>query len=289
MLARKLVLFGALLPALGMANLSLTAPYSSDYTSTEYTNIAGVPGNYGGVTFLNANTILLGGSANNSAGGIYSVPVIRGADNQIVGFGAGTLYANAPYIDGGLFFGPGGTLFFTEYPLNNLGEIPEPCSLTCTPAAQPNLTGLGIASSVGTAGIVPAGFQGAGNFLIGSYSGGGWYNVAMSPSGDGTYVPTSANLLEQTGGGPEGIAWVLGGSPDFATNTALVSQYSTGTVVAYQVDSSGAPTGPGQTFITGLSGAEGATVDPVTGDFLFSTYGGGNTIAVISGFVAPTP
>ena len=37
-------------------------------------------------------------------------------------------------------------------------------------------------------------------------------------------------------------------------------------------------------FITGLSGAEGAAIDPVTGDFLFSTYGGGNRVIAVRGF-----
>jgi hypothetical protein len=31
-------------------------------------------------------------------------------------------------------------------------------------------------------------------------------------------------------------------------------------------------------------GAEGATFDPISGDFLFSTYGGGNRVIALSGF-----
>jgi hypothetical protein len=42
-----------------------------------------------------------------------------------------------------------------------------------------------------------------------------------------------------------------------------------------------------QDFVTGLSGAEGAFIDPLTGDFIFSTFGGGNHIEEIRGFVAP--
>lgn len=41
-------------------------------------------------------------------------------------------------------------------------------------------------------------------------------------------------------------------------------------------------------FITGLTGAEGALIDPYSGDFLFSTFGGGNRIIVVQGFV-PAP
>jgi hypothetical protein len=42
-------------------------------------------------------------------------------------------------------------------------------------------------------------------------------------------------------------------------------------------------------FITGLDGAEGALLDPVTGDFLFSTFGGGSRVIVVRGFRAPPP
>ena len=42
-----------------------------------------------------------------------------------------------------------------------------------------------------------------------------------------------------------------------------------------------------QDFITGLSGAEGTFIDPVTGDLLFSTYGGGNQVIRVTGFGAP--
>ena len=36
--------------------------------------------------------------------------------------------------------------------------------------------------------------------------------------------------------------------------------------------------------MTGLGGAEGGTRDPVTGDFLFSTFGGGDRVLVVRGF-----
>jgi hypothetical protein len=42
-------------------------------------------------------------------------------------------------------------------------------------------------------------------------------------------------------------------------------------------------------IVTGLSGAEGALVDPVTGDFIFSTFGGEGRIIVVRGFRAPPP
>lgn len=40
--------------------------------------------------------------------------------------------------------------------------------------------------------------------------------------------------------------------------------------------------------MTGLTGAEGAFLDPYSGDFLFTTFGGGNRLIAIRGFT-PNP
>ena len=58
---------------------------------------------------------------------------------------------------------------------------------------------------------------------------------------------------------------------------------------AYSIDSqNGLPIATTATpFITGLTGAEGALIDPVTGDFLFSSFGGGNQIVEVQGFAVP--
>ena len=58
----------------------------------------------------------------------------------------------------------------------------------------------------------------------------------------------------------------------------------------YDVDANGDPiVAPRKEFMTGLGGAEGAFIDPFTGDFLFSTFGGGNRVIVVTGFSAPVP
>ena len=68
----------------------------------------------------------------------------------------------------------------------------------------------------------------------------------------------------------------------------LVSEYGSGRVAAFEVDADGDPlVATRRDFITGLSGAEGAFVDPVTGDFLFSTFGGGDRVIVVRGFAPP--
>jgi hypothetical protein len=68
----------------------------------------------------------------------------------------------------------------------------------------------------------------------------------------------------------------------------IVSEYSAGQVSIFDLDANGDPIiASRRLFITQLTGAEGANIDPVTGDFLFSTFGGGNQIVVVRGFAVP--
>jgi hypothetical protein len=138
---------------------------------------------------------------------------------------------------------------------------------------------------------VPPGQPGAGSLKICSWSGGQWYDLAFSPDGTGTYDITAASLRTTIGGGPEGFVYVPAGSPDFPVSSILVSEYSADNVAAYEVNGSGDPiVGTRVDFITGLDGAEGATIDPLTGDFLFSTFGAStDVVLVVEGFAAPEP
>lgn len=69
----------------------------------------------------------------------------------------------------------------------------------------------------------------------------------------------------------------------------VISSYGDGTVVAFEVGADGLPLpSTAREMVTDLTGAEGAWIDPVTGDFIFSTFGGGDKIIRISGFVAPS-
>jgi len=265
---------------------SLGAPYSSNYTLTDLGSVSGVPTLYGGITFLNNNTILLGGSANNSGGAIYEETVVRNITGQITGFsGTATLFATAPFIDGGLSYGPGGDLFATGYPNNTLLEY-KPGSTS--PDKTITLTGSGIASSVGSLAFIPSGFANAGGMIIASYNASIWYDVSLTPDGLGTYNVNTVTNPVSIGGGPEGIVFVNPTNPDFSVNSTLVCDYASGLVTAYQLDANSNPiVTTAQTFISGLTGAEGAVIDPVTGDFLFSTFGGGNQVYEVSGFTPP--
>lgn len=287
------VLFG--LPILGVPFVALGQTidpfYSGNYSYVSLGSPTGVPANYGGLTLKagDPNTLLIGGAANNATGGIYSIGVTRDIDGHINGFsGSATLEASSPQIDGGLSYGPGGVLFATGYPNNALMQFKAGST---SPDKSTTLTSFGITSSVGSVQFVPAGFGGAGRMKIVSYSGGGFYDVTYAADGFGTYDITGATLKLNIGGGPEGIAYVPTGSALFTNPSMLVSEYGTGTIAVWDVDANGDPiAGTRRAFMTGLGGAEGAFIDPQTGDFLFSTFGGGNRIVRVSGFAAvPEP
>jgi hypothetical protein len=261
--------------------------YAGTYTVTDLGGIAGLPTPYGGLVFKagDPNTILIGGAANTGAGRIYSVPVTRGTGGHIVSFGAITALGFGVNNDGGIAYGPGGVLFYSQYPLNNVGQV-RPGSNVDDRVVP--LGALGIAASTGALNFVPPGYNGAGQFKVSSWSGGQFYNVALSADGTGTYNLTSATLVTTLPGGPEGFIYVPLGSPLFPTQSMLVAEYSAGRVATYTIDANGNPVvASRQDFITGLTGAEGAAIDPVTGDFLFSTFGGANRVIQVRGFVPP--
>ncbi|HVP49859.1 MAG TPA: PEP-CTERM sorting domain-containing protein [Candidatus Bathyarchaeia archaeon] len=279
----------ALCPNL-FAAATIAPYYSSNYTITDLGQIPSVPDPFGGLNFVagNYNLLLLGGDANQSGGLFYAVPVTRGAGNHITGFGSPSVFGTAgAYNDGGLAYGPGGVLFYTRYPTNEVGEI-KPGSTSDDKIVD--LSALGIASSTGALNFVPPGFGGAGHLKISSWSGGEWYDVTFAPDGSGTYNLTSATYINSYPGGPEGFIYVPHGSPLFPGDNLLMAEYSAGTVGAYQVDANGDPIlGSRQDFILGLDGAEGAFIDPITGDFLFSTFISGSEIYEVRGFAPTVP
>jgi hypothetical protein len=285
------MLLAMALPASSFAQPAIAAPYDTNYSFTSLGNVPDVPANYGGINFLagDPNTLLIGGAANTANGAIYQIGLTRDGNNRITGFsGPATLYATAPFIDGGLAYGPTGVLFATTYSNNNILQY-KPGSTT--PDKAIDLTSLGVASSTGSLQFVPTGFAGAGGFRIYSYSSGDYYTADLVADGTGTFDIANVNLITNTGGGPEGVVFVPLGSPLFPNPAVLVSEYQAGMVRAYDLDANGHPDpATRRDFVTGLSGAEGALIDPLTNDFLFSTFGSGSELVVVSGFAAvPEP
>ncbi len=267
---------------------SMSPPFDVNYVLTNLGSVPGVPGPYGGLTLdpKDPDRLLIGGGANGALGAIYAIEVERTCD-RITGFvGTATRVADAPNIDGGLVVHPSGVTLFTRYPVHELGQI-RPGSATMDKSVP---LGAFMVGSVGTCQIVPAGLPGAGQFKALSYNSGAWHTLTLAPDGTGLFDVTGASGATQLVGGPEGVVYVRAGSPDFPMTSVLVSEYGTGQVTAFEVDGNGDPLPETRrVFVSGLGGAEGAHVDATTGDFLFSTFGGGDRVIVVRGFNAPCP
>lgn len=281
---------------------TLGPAFAADYSAFNLGSVPGLPTNYGGLTFLNANTLLIGGAANGANGRLYTIDVVRDGSGAITGFDGTAQLFRGPgstigaYNDGGVVFGPNGVLFTARWPVNGLGQT-LPGSLSEDKIIE--LGPLGVASSLSAINFVPEGFGGAGLIKLVSYSGGQWYSASLTPDGNGTFDlsglaqvdldPVAAGI-QNLPGGPEGFVYIAAGNPGFGLNSMLVADYQAGSISAYEVDALGNPlVTTRRTFLSGLTGAEGATIDPVTGDFFFSTFGGGSRVVRVTGFTAPIP
>ncbi|NTW23617.1 MAG: T9SS type A sorting domain-containing protein [Lentimicrobium sp.] len=264
---------------------------TAGYTLTDLGSIDLLPSQYGGLTIRpeQPNTLYIGGSANTSGGGLYTVALTRDPESKhITGFGgSAVLYTEAPNNDGGIFFAQNGTLLFTRYSMNELGQVLPNNSYIGTP-----LTAYGVASSVGALAFVPAGYPGAGGLVFSSYSASIMYNVPYTIDISGQYLLSNQIAevdISDVASGPEGIAYIPAGSAAFPNLSMAISSYGNGTVVVFEVGDYGLPVpSSSREMVTGLTGAEGALIDPLTGDFLFSTFGGGNKVIRISGFTKPS-
>jgi hypothetical protein len=280
---------------------TITPLFAANYAVQNYGRPAGLPGSAGGILFDGPDALLIGGNANNSSGGIYRLIPVRDLTTQrITGFaGPATLVAQAPNIDGGLWFMPNGTLAFTTFSNNNIGQITRAAFDLGTPTSPApatiiNLTPLGVDSSVGTGLIVPPGFPGAGTLKIASYSSGRWFTLPFSPANPpapaNTYTfgqAVSGLPVGQATPCPEGIFYINTNSPLFQQQNVLVTDYCSGTITAYGIDTQGFPIiSTARTLVVNYSGVYGGTRDPLTGDIFFTSYSTG-VIAAVRGFGLP--
>ncbi|MGE0860998.1 MAG: hypothetical protein AB7I01_17575 [Gammaproteobacteria bacterium] len=280
------------LPASAVA-LILGEPFAAHYSVRDLGEPPGAIGNLGGLTFApgELGSLLIGGGATSLRAAVYTVPLTRDAEGHIEAFaGPAELVASASGvsggIDGGLAYGPGGVLFYTTYRDNQLGQIRPGSS---APDRLIDLGQLGVGRSTGALQFVPPGFAGAGRLKLLSFNFGRWYDASVAPDGNGTFDVNLSGTDVFIGGGPEGVVYIAAGNPGFERDSVLVSEWSLGRVVAYEVDANGDPiVATRRVFLDELSSAQGAAIDPVTGDFLFSKYAGDDRgVIVVGGFAPP--
>jgi len=294
---RRILSFLALIALLTVRGeafaIALGPDFALDYSFASIGAPSGLPTNFGGLAFQpgNANTLFIGGAANSSSGRIHTISVTRDGSGHINGFtGTATPFGNVgDFNDGGVVFGPGGVLFTAQWPVHMLGQT-KPGSTDEDRVDDMSAIGIAANSSISALNFVPAGFNGAGQMKVVTWIGGSWYTVPFSPDGSGTFNLGTAIFELTIAGGPEGFVYIDGVNAGFSVDSLLVSDFSANRVSAYEIDSNGDPiVSTRRDFLTGLGGAEGAAIDPLTGDFLFSTFGGGNQVIVVQGFEAPPP
>ncbi len=275
------------------SNAQVLGPaFEDDYSLTELGSVTGLPPSYGGVFILASepNFLYIGGAANTGDGALYRVPLSRDGDGRITGFaGSAEQVALAPFNDGGIVPDPGGLISYALWPTNAYGQIDLS---TGTVVNQIDLTPFGVASASSSVNFIPPGYPGAGGMRIASWSGGQFYSADYSIGAGGIITLNSVTGIPGSTlpGGPEGWAYVPFGSPGFSQPSMLVAEYSAGNVSAFEMDANGNPIiASRRSFITGLSGAEGAAIDPVSGAFVFSTFGGGDRVLIVEGFEPPDP
>jgi hypothetical protein len=269
--------------ALVAAQAVLSPPFDTDYAITSLGPPVGAPSYFGGMAIKHddPNTLLLVTGTGFTTGAIYSVPLTRDGDGHITGFAGDAVFYAAATQNDGMAYGPDNVLFVATYPSTNLHQIRPGSS---TPDRTDSLTALGIPTATGAVNFVPASHPGAGRMKVAVYSSSRWFDVAIEPDGIGTFTPVSATEVfgSQLSGGIESFIYVPLEHPQFPNPSLVITKFNTSEVYAYDVDENGDPIpATERLFIDNLSGAEGATLDPTTGDFLFGVYAlNGNIIRV---------
>ena len=286
-------------PNPGGADVQLAAPFDMLYRVYDLGQVPGVPNNLGGtvVSSMNPNVLLVAGSSENSGGAIYSINLQRDPCGHIIGFaGTATLVANTPYVDANLVYTSPDLLLYTEWPLYKLSQLR---AASTVPDRSTDLTTLGMDNSTdsgpGGLGRVPPNLAAANELRVVTWPGGRWHHVASAPDG----ALLAINGVTQTvtlPNEPGGFAYVPAGSPGFANQSLIVAEWRAGNptadrVAVYEVDGQGDPmVASRREFFSKFPRPWGAYFEPVTGDYLFLSWGtGADRVFIVQGFVPPPP
>ena len=271
----------------------LAPPFDMYYAAYDLGAPPGIPDPLGGTTVLisDQNTLLIGGASETGAGAIYSIGVTRDSCHHITGFtGTATQVATTPYVDANLVYYNHDLLLYTEWPVFKVGEL---VGAATTPSLETDLRTVGMASSgdegPGGLGIVPPGLAAAGQLRLVTWPAGNWYHAATTPAPP---MLTFNSVTETTTvpNEPGGFAYVPAGSPGFSAQTIIMAEWgATNQVVVYDADGSGDPMpATRRLFFSMFPKPWGAYFEPVTGDFLFLSWGTGNDhVYLVTGFVPP--
>jgi hypothetical protein len=273
-----------------------------------------VPGNLGGMLFTDdGQTLYVVGNSEASSSALYAVPLTRDPiTKEVTDMGPAAnvtrVFGGAPGINGldaGWEIGPGGTLFYTYWSANYLGERPGGVSGAETLYYMGDVS---LPSSV--AGLAFSPYIQDPNTNFGMMQVSVWggnrtlYNIPLTPLGGGLFQPQGTevfvNLPRQ---GTGAIQYVPSGplqgdmmyvNWDYGEIQILEIDDATGLPIddATGIPTKGTSNPRVQRFASGLGvGPWGLEFDPLTNDFFVSTWGGSpsNTVIQIGGKGLPPP
>jgi len=277
----------------GLMSPVIAAPFAPFYTVYDLGPVPGVPaGHLGGCVIKDGDptTLLVAGDSESPTGAIYSIQVVRNQCGHIIGFsGQAALVATTPYVDANLLYGANGLLLYTQWPVNEISQLPPGASM---PALTTDMAGLGVVTSVSGLGFVPPPLPAAGGLRTVTWSTGNWYHLDDAAGPNQLYALSAATpAASPLPGGPGGFAYVPKGSPGFPAQSLIISEWSVDTVGVYEVDDQGDPlVTTRQDFFTYFDKPWGAYFEPETGDYLFLTWGPApDRVYVVQGFAPPPP
>ena len=229
----------------------LVSTYAADFRLIDLGSISGVPATfqYAGLSFNGAALLLSGGdpTIKSQDSEVYSIPVTRGADGQIMSLGSATGYAaveaaTAPVfyasLAGGLLFAPDGTLLYTTPVVNGISYIGQySASATTSTLTAVNISGFGNVP-LGGLGYLPNGR------LVISSTDGNWFPLTISnPDANGFYQLGFGTAINTV---PEPAAafasFPAGTNPAVSGSNVLVGNTTVSALQLYALDGNGNPT-----------------------------------------------
>jgi hypothetical protein len=281
------------------ADVELAPPFDTLYRAFDLGPVPGVPNPLGGTTILasDANILLVAGGSETDTGAIYAIGVARDDCGHITGWlGRAQPIASTPYVDANLLYASPDLLLYTEWPQYHASQLVTGSS---EPDRRTNLRTLGMPAGgdygAGGLGFVPPSLPAAHQLRIVTWPGGRWYHVPLSP--DGALVSIdSLELVTTVPNEPGGFAYVPAGSPGFPAQSLIVAEWrrsnpGSDRVAVYEVDAAGDPIiDTRREFFHRFPRPWGAYFEPVTGDYLFLSWGTGEDhVYIVQGFVPPPP
>ena len=278
--------------------VQLAAPFAGLYTVYDLGPVPGVPNPLGGATvhITSNDKLLIGGNSENGSGAIYEIGVVRNACGHITGWnGSATLHASTPYVDANLVYVSSTLMLYTQWPQAILSQLPVGAN---APARDTDLRTVGLPtgdSGPGGLGVVPPGLAGAGGLRMVTWPGGYWTHVETAPD-NGLLSITGITQSTTVPNNPGGFAYVPAGSPGFTQQAIIVAEWvatdpAQDRVAVYDADAQGDPiVATRREFMSRFPRPWGAYFEPVTGDYLFLSWGQGtDRVYIVEGFVPPPP